>query len=67
MRGSISALVLTATFAAWIDGATAQAPSPQQQAFRDIYRELIEIDKDIYASKDFLYRLVKQLASPGSR
>ena len=36
--------VLTAVVAAWTGGAAAQAPSPQQQAFRDIYRTLVEID-----------------------
>jgi acetylornithine deacetylase/succinyl-diaminopimelate desuccinylase-like protein len=44
MRDGISAFVLMAIFAAWIDGAAAQAPSPQQQTFRDIYRALVEID-----------------------
>jgi hypothetical protein len=34
----------------------AQTPSPQQQAFRDIYRELAEND-----------RLLKQLAAPGAQ
>jgi acetylornithine deacetylase/succinyl-diaminopimelate desuccinylase-like protein len=36
--------MLTAPIAAWVSVAAAQAPSPQQQAFRDIYRELVEID-----------------------
>jgi acetylornithine deacetylase/succinyl-diaminopimelate desuccinylase-like protein len=44
MLHRISAFMLTALIAAWVSLATAQAPSPQQQAFRDIYRELIEID-----------------------
>ena len=44
MRDCLSAFVLTAILAAWVDGAAAQTPSPQQQAFRDIYRALVEID-----------------------
>ena len=37
-------LACVVTVIAVADAAEAQAPSPQQQAFRDIYRELVEID-----------------------
>lgn len=45
MRARIWLSALTSIAATSIAGsAAAQAPSPQQQAFRDIYRELVEID-----------------------
>lgn len=44
MRASILALALLALATPWSGAAATEEPSPQQQAFREIYRELIEID-----------------------
>ena len=44
MRNRILTFVLTAVVAACAGTATAQTPSPQQLAFREIYRALVEHD-----------------------
>ncbi len=57
---------------AYAGAAAAQTPSPQQQAFRDIYRELVEIDTtdttgDTLKAAEAMAARLKSAGFPGGR